>query len=173
MMRTYLKRTPLTKAGWLYLIIGVILMVYAGPALGHGVQGRITPQTGMQVNASYDDGEPMAYAAVEVTHADEKLPFQTGRTDRNGCFVFLPDKPGDWRVVVNDGMGHQLSLTTQLDKNLELNKESGPEKTYGALSRPEKALMGIAIIFGLSGVFFWWRGRAEMRKVRDAKKTVS
>lgn len=169
-MMQILKRKQVIKTIRLYLFVGIILVGYAGPVLGHGVQGRITPQTGMQVKASYDDGKPMQYAAVEVTHADEKLPFQTGRTDRNGCFVFLPDKPGDWQVVVNDGMGHQLSLNTRLDKNLESDKESGPEKGEGALSRPEKALMGIAIIFGLSGFFFWWRGRSEMRKVRNAQK---
>ena len=46
------------------------------------------------ITAQYDDGEFMSYAGVEVKAPGSDIAFQTGRTDRNGCFVFLPDAQG-------------------------------------------------------------------------------
>jgi len=142
------------------------ILTTAHTALGHGVRGKIISKTGILAEAEYDDGEPMSYALVEVFSLKENLPFQTGRTDRNGRFLFLPDTPGDWRVVVNDEMGHRIVLKTRIDKNIDkninLNKnQDQTDKTgyAGFLSRYEKILTGIAIIFGMFGFFFWWKGK--------------
>ncbi len=91
----------------------------------HGVRGRIGSETSILVEVEYDDGEPVSYAAVEVLNLKEKIPFQTGRTDRNGRFLFLPDKPGEWKVVVNDEMGHRVALKTTIDKNINLTGKGG------------------------------------------------
>ena len=134
----------------------------ADTAWTHGVRGRITSEAGILVEAEYDDGDPMSYSAVEVSNLKEKLPFQTGRTDRNGKFLFLPDKSGDWKVVINDGMGHRLVVKTSIDESINLNKSSGQSDSItdgGSLSRYEKVLMGITMIFGIFGFLFWWNGR--------------
>ena len=128
------------------------------------MRGRTASETGILVEAEYDDGEPMTYAAVEVLIVNEELPFQTGRTDRNGRFLFFPDQPGDWKVVVNDEMGHRLAVKTSIDGDMNLNKISGQTDKAadgGSFSRDEKALMGVSIIFGISGIFFWWRGKRD------------
>jgi len=80
-------------------------LTVAGTALSHSVTGHIRTGTCLQVECRYDDGQPMSYAAVEIFFNEEELPFQNGRTDRNGRFFFLPDQTGPWRVTVNDGMG--------------------------------------------------------------------
>ena len=126
------------------------------------MRGRISSGKGILVEAEYDDGEPMSYASIEIFDSEEKLPFQTGRTDRNGRFLFYPDKMGDWKVVVSDGMGHRLALKTNVDKILNLKKTNEQQAkgiNESSLSRYERALMGISIIFGISGIFFWWKGR--------------
>ena len=127
----------------------------------HGVRGD-TGRGGIAVTASYDTGEAMSYARTKIMAPGSKLVFQSGRTDRNGRFCFFPDAQGDWRVVVDDEMGHRLALTVAVGKGLEPEKKGGGgESSQPSLTRFEKILMGLSIIFGLSGIFFWWRGRRE------------
>ncbi len=143
------------------LLFLAVFMTGAGVAAGHAVRGDVRPADGLQVKARYDDGEAMSYAAVEIFFEDEDLAFQKGRTDRNGRFLFLPDKVGTWRITVNDGMGHQLSLQTTVDDAANLSAGNGrpaPEAPPGGLSKGTGVLIGLAVIFGLFGFFFWWRG---------------
>jgi len=131
------------------------------PALlyAHGVTSKIDTG-GIVVSAMYDTGEPMDYARVTVSAPGANLKFQSGRTDRNGKFCFFPDVSGDWKVVVDDEMGHRLEVNVTVDKAMALranheNGNSGPS----FLTRCEKAVMGVSIIFGISGILFWWKGR--------------
>ena len=145
----------------LILLICVIVsvLVLTRNASPHGVLGKIIMQKGVLVEAEYDDGEPMSYSSTEIFDSEENLPFQAGRTDRNGRFLFCPDKSGDWKVIVNDGMGHRLALKTHIDKSLALSTINSQQTAKNSnLSRYEKALMGISVIFGISGILFWWMG---------------
>lgn len=150
----------MTKNSFLIIILYMIGAA-TGSAWAHGVRGVITSENAMHVTAAYDDGEPMSYAQVEIRRDGEKLPFQTGRTDRNGRFAFLLDKAGTWTIIVSDEMGHRLALKTGIDNGLELNSPGDQATDAGALSRYEKALMGITIIFGICGFFCWWRGTKD------------
>lgn len=141
----------------------VCLLCHPPAAYSHAVRGAVSQQNGMQVRALYDGGDPMTYAAVEVKHADDDLPFQTGRTDRNGRFMFLPDKAGKWQVQVTDGMGHRLSLSVEVDPDLALNKRQANRPGEDGPGRYAKALTGVAIIFFIFGLFFWWRGASSRR----------
>jgi len=145
------------------------LLAIAENVWSHGVLGRVGSGKGILVEVEYDDGEPMTYASIEIFDSDENLPFQSGRTDRNGRFLFYPDKMGDWKVVVTDGMGHRLALKTNIDKTLNINKTEQQAKSInqGFLSRYERALIGISIIFGISGIFFWWKGRKIYRRNKE------
>jgi nickel transport protein len=144
--------------GLMIFLLGVIFLlppvIYA-----HGVMGKIDAG-GVVVSAEYDTGEPMSYAKVKISAPGARLTFQSGRTDRNGRFCFFPDGPGDWKVVVDDEMGHRLEVMVPVNEALvfQANQERG-EASETSLSRCQKALMGISIIFGISGILFWWRGR--------------
>jgi nickel transport protein len=102
----------------------------------------------------------MDYARVTVLAPGANLKFQSGRTDRNGRFCFFPDVSGNWKVVVDDEMGHRLKVTVPVDEAMALqaNPENGNLKP-GSLARWEKAVMGVSIIFGISGILFWLKGR--------------
>ena len=141
----------------IYVIVSLLLLTKN--ALPHSVLGKTSMQKGILVEAEYDDGEPMSYSSTEIFDSEEKLPFQSGRTDRNGRFLFYPDKTGDWKVIVNDGMGHRLALKTHIDKSLVLNTKNNQQTGETSnFSRYEKVLMGISIIFGVFGILFWWMG---------------
>jgi hypothetical protein len=107
----------------------------------HGVEGYVEQIRSHCITAMYDDGEPMSYAAVEIKAPNSEIVFQTGRTDRNGCFVVKTDLPGDWEVVVSDGMGHRLALDFSVSADPEKTQTAGKTTTQGGTHhpmRPEK-----------------------------------
>jgi len=139
-------------------IWGVLLLV---PRLlyAHGTMGKVGTG-GIVVTAQYDTGEAMSYAKVKISAPGTELTFQSGRTDRNGRFCFFPDAAGDWKVFVDDEMGHRLEVTVPVNETLTLqtNGQRG-EAGQGSLSRYQKALIGISTLLGISGILFWWIGR--------------
>lgn len=102
----------------LVLPLGLTLLLSA-----HGHAHAVHGDTGsgseaLCTSASYDDGEAMSYAAVEIIAPNAKLPFQSGRTDRNGYFCFRPDTPGRWKITVKDEDGHFVRLGTKVSKEM-------------------------------------------------------
>ncbi len=146
--------------------IAVISMLTVSIGWSHGVDGYVEPIEAHCVTAMYDDGEPMSYAAVEIKAPNSEIAFQTGRTDRNGCFMIKTDNPGDWQVVVSDGTGHRLALdfSVSADKeNLQaVEKVSSPRAIHHAMERPIKIIAGLSIIFGLCGIVYGWKARRNV-----------
>lgn len=146
-------------------------LLNSSPGWCHGVMGTVEEIKAYCVTAMYDDGEPMSYANVEVTAPETALPFQSGRTDRNGTFVVNADTPGPWNAVVSDGMGHRLTLNfsvlPQEDAVIPTgNNTRNTEKEMAAQlpgqNRHLKIISGLAVIFGLWGFFFAWKARRKL-----------
>lgn len=144
------------------VLLSIALVFLAETASAHGTCGRLDEAHGLQVQAAYDDGEPMSYAEVEIRAAEEGSAFQTGRTDRNGMFLFLPDRPGKWRVTVNDGMGHQLVLAKEMAgpespipvKKTDLQLSAAPPAKKMTTNHWPGILAGLGIIYGSAGFFY-------------------
>ncbi len=154
---------------WLFSVLNILVFVALAAATGwaHGVEGYVEPSDGYCVTALYDDGEPMSYAAVKITAPDDGRVFQTGRTDRNGCFVFRPDSHGRWQAVVTDGMGHRLALDVTIDNHATMPQTdpTHPRSASNPISRALKIIAGLSIIFGLTGFGFGWKARRKMGTV--------
>lgn len=147
---------------WRLMIMALVLTgSTATICRAHGVDGTIAPARGFCVTVLYDDGEPMSYAAVEITPPDAGIGFQTGRTDRNGRFMFQPDGNGIWHVSVKDGMGHGVSLDLEVDtSNAQTEADRpGARRSAAGPSRGVGIIAGLSIIFGLSGFFYGWKAR--------------
>ncbi len=132
-----------------------LFLICSTTSHAHGVRGKVGAG-GIVIIAEYDTGEPMSYAKVSIFAPNSKLIFQSGRTDRNGRFCFFPDTPGKWRVIVDDEIGHRLELNISIDKKMKI-KENLVEQN--PLPIPIRALIGISFIFGIFGIFFWWKRR--------------
>ena len=165
---------------WITLLLAGLLVVAFNNSPGwcHGVMGSVNKIEAYCVTAMYDDGEPMSYAKVDITAPETDLPFQSGRTDRNGNFVINTDTPGTWKAVVSDGMGHRLALDFQ-GTNFQSNKDhqggQGPAKVSqgngqaseqnAVSSLPDKrdrflkVICGLSLIIGVWGFFFGWKAR--------------
>lgn len=158
----------------LLTILSVILaatLLTASAGWCHGVEGRVDSTGGYCVTALYDDGEPMSYAAVEVKAPQSDIAFQTGRTDRNGCFMVNADVPGAWQAIVSDGMGHRLALDFTVAAEGQADATGQPPATPPAsqkMPRPLTALAGLAIIFGLCGFIYGWKARRLKADVDSA-----
>jgi nickel transport protein len=138
-------------------------MLAAAPCWSHGVHGYVEHTDGYCVTAQYDDGEPMSYAAVEIKAPDSNIAFQTGRTDRNGRFMFEPDGQGRWQAVVKDNMGHRLHVDLEVGGD-NAAREKGETRTpaaSGLSSRLIKVIAGLSIIAGLSGFLYGWKARRK------------
>lgn len=152
--------------GFLFIAAWIL---FALSAWAHGVEGTVSRATGYLITARYDDGEAMSYAKVEITAPDADLPFQIGRTDRNGSMMFQPDSPGNWQVVITDGMGHRKSLDKDVSEGfgdgvrtsdtLSANEGTGRLISHRALS----IVAGISIIFGLFGTIYGWYWQRFMK----------
>ena len=145
----------------LSLCFSAVMIWTAPPCRAHGVDGTMERTEGYCVTALYDDGEPMSYAAVEIKAPDSDLIFQNARTDRNGRIVFRPDTPGRWQAIVHDGLGHRLALDAEVGKDpAALKKLHACTPPAGVLpDRVGNIVVGLAIIFGLCGLFYGWRAR--------------
>lgn len=141
--------------------VTILSMLAASPVWGHGTEGYTEAAAGILIKAEYDDGEPMSYAAVEITAPEKGAVFQKGRTDRNGVFMFLPDQSGSWKIIVTDAMGHRLKLGREIDEqNGGESKRNGSRQTAAPpISQSQGIMTGIAIIFGLSGMLYGWKVR--------------
>jgi nickel transport protein len=136
----------------------------ASVSWSHGTRGFTESAPGIRVKAEYDDGDPISFAEVQVTAPENGGVFQTGRTDRNGIFMFSPDQPGKWRIAIGDGMGHRLVLGRKIESEKDDTgaAASSRQAVSAKFSRREGIVVGLSIIFGLSGFFYGWRARRQL-----------
>jgi len=131
--------------------------------LAHGVTHEVV-ETGIGVRATYRDGTPMAYCDVAVFAPGEtESEFQTGTTDPNGCFSFVPDTTGVWRVTADDGMGHLLSAEISMGPDGVESAETAP-----GYDKVRSVIVGISVIFGLFGILGWIRSRTRSGRAAGA-----
>ena len=99
------------RAGFGCVVAAVALVLAGAPASAHETLHEVYRDRAIAVQAFFVDGEVLAYTPYEVySPADQKIPFQKGRTDREGWVAFVPNTPGKWRLKVIDNTGHGLDL---------------------------------------------------------------
>ena len=162
------------------LLLAAGLVVVCGfPAAAHGIECSISRADAVVVvRCGYDEDTPVAKASVRAfAPSDVSSPFQVGETDANGVFGFLPDREGTWRVVVDDGTGHRLELQIGIDESSTTVVENVAEHQHlspadsaleddsgwmaGEIPLVYKAIFGLALIFGATGVFYGLKARQK------------
>ena len=148
------------RARVLTLIVTLAFLVPAVPvqlAFGHGVDLSIAPREGIEVNAAFDGGGPMADAQVSVFAPGEPAePWLRGSTDADGGFFFVPDTglPGTWEVQVREA-GHGGII------RIEVEPEGAVQATAaGGLTALQKVLMAACVIWGAIGTALYFKRQA-------------
>ena len=157
------------------VFFAVIVWIMAMPfnAFAHGTDYRlIGTDTVVAAEFFYSDNTPMQYAEILVySPKNEKAEYQNGRTDRNGRFAFLPETNGEWRIELNDGMGHAVHAAVTVNKINSESKNIGEisGKQQNDVSKKNGRLLGetptgVKLLFGLSillnifmGLYVWKR----------------
>ncbi|MEW6087919.1 MAG: hypothetical protein AB1498_06395 [bacterium] len=122
----------------------------------HEVNYEIREGNAVLIKVVYGDDDSMSYAKVRIFSPDSEIEFQNGRTDKNGCFAFLPDKTGEWKITVNDETGHGIG--TKLKVNQTMNIKTISKRWH----RWQKLVTGISIIWGLTGLFLYLKVRRKI-----------
>jgi nickel transport protein len=129
------------------------LLFFPAYLSAHAVFGDIFHCKCFGVKAYYSTGEPMSYALFIVYSPDNKI-FQKGRTDKNGKFCFLPDQKGKWNIIVDDGMGHRVTLKNNIEKINNFKKIYFRNNSYND-HLYIKIYFGLSVIFTIFGFLSW------------------
>jgi len=144
---------------WVGFALGLILA--AAPAVwGHGASGAIEGRGGLVIASAYDDGEGISFAKVTIQSPEGKT-FQTGFTDKTGRFAFVPDQPGEWKFVTEDGMGHRVEVKIPVTPEIVRGEQIPKGQNTAAVSKVERVMEGVALIFGCMGLYFFWKGKKK------------
>ena len=161
-------------AGLTVGIAGSTLLGTAPPVLAHGVVVEHSITQTIRIQASYDTGEPMAEAQVNVYAPDAPQEvWTTGTTDSDGVFTFTPDaeRLGNWEVQVRQaGHGDITVIPLQAEDlagQVEQTEQTGQSEQTGQIAAGESSsyspaqmvVMGAAGVWGFVGtaLFFWRR----------------
>lgn len=129
------------------------------------------------VKANFSHGSDIRDGSVEIFAPEATTLYQKGRTDSKGRFVFLPDKAGAWKVIVDDERGHKKTITLQIeqsffnaqDGNTEIVKvdesdtlcahgesyaHEHQEHEHAEIPLVYKIIFGLALIIGITGFFY-------------------
>ncbi|MDR1211263.1 MAG: hypothetical protein LBK40_03425 [Spirochaetaceae bacterium] len=132
---------PLLALGMLFL---------AGALYPHGVETEVFSAPASVVRFWYSTGEAMAYADVKVfSPASPAVETIAGWTDRNGCFSFVPDESGEWRVEAEDGQGHKGVI----DLNAEKGESGRIKKTAGSGPLWLRIFLGLSLILNIFAAY--------------------
>jgi nickel transport protein len=128
----------------------------ASVAAAHDLEASVTLSApAVIVRAVYGGSDPVPFAKVQVFAPGNSEEYQTGVTDRRGYFSFVPEGGGAWKVVVDDEEGHRREVVVEVPRELP----QGAVAAGGGSSRVERALLGLAMIFGLTGFWYGYKAR--------------
>ena len=142
-------------------IIFALLILFCmneNPCFAHGVGYRESSLKSLTLEFFYSTGEKMSYCEAKIfSPRDSKFAAQSSRTDEQGRVAFIPDSVGEWRIIVNDGQGHQceakINITEEFLKNqnkiadIKQNHENNSPVGFELFIR---ALLGVSLIFNLA-----------------------
>ena len=152
------------------LAVAALLLFGAAQAQAHALYADHTWQgTVALVQFAYAGGAVPTYAKVEVySPADAKVEFQNGRTDAQGRFAFMPDTPGQWRIIMADNMGHRVEhvVDTSAGQGAAQVSAQNQGKPSAAVASPGVGgfAMPLRVLLGLSLLANMALGAAALRR---------
>ncbi len=144
----------------LALTAGLIFLC-ACVSYAHGVGYRHSELGAVVLEFFYSTGEKMSYREARVySPKDSKFAAQTGRTDEQGRFAFIPDVSGEWRVVVKDEEGHQCEANITISEALTASVNSD-NSGYSVNDLWLRAILGVSILFNIAMIILWRSSHAH------------
>ncbi len=137
-----------------------LIFLCAVESHAHGVGYRHSELGAVVLEFFYSTGEKMSYREARVySPKDSKFAAQTGRTDEQGRFAFIPDTSGEWRVVVRDEEGHQCEARVSISEVLTASVSDDAGDSVKDLWL--RAILGVSIIFNIAMIILWRSSHAH------------
>jgi nickel transport protein len=155
-------------------IILIAIIVTESPA--HDVSIEITKNyPSVILRASYFQAEPLSYASVMIfSPGSDVVEYQNGRTDKSGYFAFVPNETGEWKITVDDEMGHYTQSIVTISDDFFTNEgtnavvaHSNRRSSIGDLQPLYKIIFGLALLFGITGIFYWSKAKQALQAKPD------
>jgi len=146
-----------------YLSLSISLLTlfnYPEQVLAHGATIKYRLTNAIQIQATYDDGQPIANGQVTVYSPDDpNTPWLQGKTDSSGYFYFVPSeaKTGSWDIRVRQaGHGGFLSIPVNAIANNSSSQPnwSQPDSHYHPW---QKGLIAITGVWGFIGTALFFQ----------------
>lgn len=165
------------------IVLAGVLLATPHAALAHGITVTLERHGDVVVAVSrYDGGIPVRGADVVVRAPGADAPFQTGKTDAEGRFVFMPAAAGEWQVAVDDGMGHRRTVRIEWAEPAPLRAaeeeaddavvaEPAPAPTSDPVIRAGaddgtttwRLVTGLSLLVGITGFGYGYSARSRSR----------
>jgi nickel transport protein len=160
-----------------YLLLCIILIfIISTESSAHDVTVEITKSyPSVIVRASYFQAEPLSYAEVMIFSPEsDVVEYQYGRTDKSGFFAFVPNSRGDWKITVDDEMGHFKETVVSIADDFFTGEEAtaiiahtNHRSSIHDLQPLYKIIFGLALILGITGIFYWFKARQVLERKPD------
>ncbi len=132
----------------------LLLAIVAGGANAHRVDHGTVTADAVVVTLSHAFGAPPMFAPYRIIAPGEEVAFQTGRSDRLGRVSFVPDRQGEWRVIVSTEDGHGADVPVAVGEDLTL---AGVQTSNRGVL--ERIGAGVGYLLGAAGMLVLWRQR--------------
>ncbi|MBE9167682.1 carboxypeptidase regulatory-like domain-containing protein [Pleurocapsales cyanobacterium LEGE 06147] len=143
----------MNKQIWLLPLLAITTLMWSEKVLAHASHVQYRQTQAVEIEASYDDGTPMANAQVIVYAPDDPAtPWLKGTTDSEGKFIFVPDAsiPGNWDVTVRQaGHGNIVNIPWG-EENAASDTASGSSADAG-YTPLQKVVMAAVGVWGFVG----------------------
>ncbi|MCM1984276.1 carboxypeptidase regulatory-like domain-containing protein [Lyngbya confervoides] len=141
---------------WLILgLIGLSTAAVSPAVQAHGAKLQTRTRLTVEVQATYDSGDPMKAAQVQVySPQNPDSPYLKGTTDSQGVYRFVPPESGNWEVAVRQA-GH--GDITVIPVDLETSTVVDPS-TDQLIVWQRMIIIG-SVIWGCVGTALYFRRR--------------
>lgn len=150
------------------LLIGLSAILFAGSVFAHSLHlvAQYDGQT-LSGKAYYSDMTPAAQTYVEAYKEGDDKPAIEGQTNEQGYFQLAIRSDQRLKVVVEGEEGHRSStLVEKLTFNNSTSNDAFAQLRTDIAQLKDKIYLqnilgGIGYIFGLIGLFAWFKARKE------------
>lgn len=136
----------------------LLILSVAAILTAHDLTHTVTKKEAVVITLAYPDGMPFNYEPYTLyAPASDVVPFQKGITSQKGTVAFYPDTPGTWTLKAASADGHGAVITYDAAPVGE-----APDDT-GQIPYWQRLLTGVALIFGLFGLFVLFKPKTGNR----------
>jgi len=146
---------------------GIILVlgVFIGRSQGHSIDYELSEGHAGILTAYTPIADPVQFASVKVyAPGNDSVEYANGRTDTEGRFAFVPNRPGTWKVVLHMDSSHGphgFTAKFEVAEDLSVPVQG---KAFTLLGR---LVIGVGFILGATGWLAYWAERRRLKSLSD------